>query len=72
MEPSRCRKRSRPTRHSREIAGGPDAPWGSDALCRDLHDMSFDRSQASTYWNYWGHADEMDADLNGVPCETVY
>jgi hypothetical protein len=44
----------------------------SGLFCRDLHAMGYNWSQAITYWNYWGQPDRMDADLNGIPCETVY
>ena len=44
----------------------------SGLFCRDLHAMGYNWNQAITYWNYWGQPDRMDADLNGIPCETVY
>jgi hypothetical protein len=47
-----------------------DLPQG--LLCRDLRDQGFSYSEAVRYWNYWGHPDNMDIDLNGIPCETVW
>ena len=40
--------------------------------CRDLKAMGYNWSEAIAYWNYWGDPDNMDIDLNGIPCETVY
>jgi len=34
--------------------------------------MGYNWSEAIAYWNYWGDPDNMDIDLNGIPCETVY
>lgn len=65
---------------------GPGAA-GSDALpgrvetflgmprgkyCRDLHPFGFSYADAYDYWEWEGRPDRMDADRNGVPCETVY
>jgi hypothetical protein len=41
-------------------------------FCRDLRRMGYPYGDALKYWNYWGQPDNMDADLNGIPCETVY
>ena len=51
-----------------------DGPFGLPAglLCRNLKDMGYSYSDAIYYWNYHGQPDEMDIDLNGIPCETVY
>lgn len=51
------------------FAGLPD---DSDLFCRDLNSMGYDFSEAVIYWVREGAPDRMDADLNGVPCETVY
>jgi hypothetical protein len=40
--------------------------------CRDLKRFGYSYGEALRYWRYWGEPDNMDADLNGIPCETVY
>lgn len=40
--------------------------------CRDLAALGVSYANAATYWIYEGRPDRMDADLNGIPCETVY
>lgn len=47
---------------------------GLDAglFCRDLTAMGYDYASAVTYWVREGSPDRMDADGNGIPCETVY
>lgn len=40
--------------------------------CRDLKALGYPWGDALFYWNYWGQPDNMDIDLNGIPCETVY
>jgi len=47
-----------------------DLPSG--LYCRDLKAMGYSYSQATSYWYYHGRPAMMDADLNGIPCETVY
>lgn len=44
----------------------------SGLLCRDLKAQGYTWANAIDYWNYWGQPDNMDIDLNGIPCETVY
>ena len=44
----------------------------SGLMCRDLHARGVDYSDAVSYWWREGAPDRMDADLNGIPCETVY
>jgi hypothetical protein len=41
-------------------------------FCRDLKRMGYSYGEALQYWHYWDEPDQMDADLNGIPCETVY
>jgi serine protease Do len=41
-------------------------------FCRDFFDFGSFYSDAVAYWILWGFPDRMDADLNGIPCETVY
>lgn len=41
-------------------------------FCRDLRAKGFSYSAAVDYWRQQGQPDQMDADKNGIPCETVY
>lgn len=41
-------------------------------LCRDLADRGYDYEGAVAYWTKEGTPERMDADGNGIPCETVY
>ena len=41
-------------------------------FCRDLAGLGYDYSAAVAYWTREGRPDRMDADRNGIPCETVY
>ena len=47
-----------------------DLPGG--LFCRDLADAGYDTYDALSYYLYWGLPANMDADGNGIPCETVY
>jgi hypothetical protein len=42
------------------------------SYCRDLYPLGFSYADAYAYWEWEGRPDRMDADRNGVPCETVY
>jgi len=44
----------------------------SGLFCRDLAVLGYDYSAAVAYWAREGQPDRMDADRNGIPCETVY
>jgi hypothetical protein len=44
----------------------------SGLLCRDLYAVGYGYSEAVAYWAREGSPDRMDADRNGIPCETVY
>lgn len=44
----------------------------SGLYCRDLDAMGYGFSEAAAYWLAEGAPDRMDADHNGIPCETVY
>lgn len=41
-------------------------------FCRDLDAQGYSYVAAVDYWRMHGQPDQMDADLNGIPCETVY
>lgn len=55
-------------------AGAPSGGGGlpSGLFCRDLVDRGVSYAGAVDYWFAEGAPDRMDADLNGIPCETVY
>jgi hypothetical protein len=40
--------------------------------CADLQSLGYSAKDAVDYWFLWEAPDLMDADLNGVPCETVF
>jgi hypothetical protein len=40
--------------------------------CADLQALGYSAKDAVDYWFLWGSPPLMDADLNGVPCETVF
>ncbi len=41
-------------------------------FCRDLHAFGYSYVDAVAYWVREGSPERMDADRNGIPCETVY
>lgn len=47
-----------------------DVPPGK--FCRDTHAMGFGYPETVAYWMREGMPGRMDADSNGVPCETVF
>jgi hypothetical protein len=53
---------------------GPGDVLGQPAglLCRDLKAKGYSYSAAVDYWRFQGQPNRMDADKNGIPCETVY
>jgi hypothetical protein len=46
--------------------------WQAGLYCRDLAARGASYGVAVRYWWYYGMPDRMDADKNGIPCETVY
>lgn len=44
----------------------------SGLFCRDLYRLGYGFRDAVAYWMSEGQTARMDADRNGVPCETVY
>ena len=56
--------------NGREISGVTF--WSAGLYCRDLAARGASYSEAVRYWWYYGMPDRMDADKNGIPCETVY
>jgi len=47
-----------------------DQPSG--LFCRDLESRGYSYSESVSYWRNQGKPNRMDADGNGIPCETVY
>lgn len=45
---------------------------GAGLFCRDLNAQGYSYAAAVDYWRAHGQPNQMDADANGVPCETVY
>jgi len=56
--------------NGREISGV--VFWSAGLYCRDLAARGASYAEAVRYWWYYGMPDRMDADKNGIPCETVY
>ena len=56
--------------NGREISGV--VFWSAGLYCRDLAARGASYAVAVRYWWYYGMPDRMDADKNGIPCETVY
>ena len=50
----------------------PASDIESGLFCRDLLGRGYGYSEAVAYWTREGQPDRMDADRNGIPCETVY
>lgn len=50
----------------------PPARLDSGLFCRDLARLGHGFGDAMVYWVREGLPDRMDADHNGIPCETVY
>lgn len=44
----------------------------SGLFCRDVSALGYGYADAVAYWTREGQPDRMDADMNGIPCETVY
>jgi hypothetical protein len=47
-------------------------PLESGLMCRDLAGYGVSLDETIGYWMMEGRPDRMDADHNGIPCETVY
>ena len=47
-------------------------PSETGLFCRDLEPAGYSFSGAVAYWVREGARDRMDADRNGIPCETLY
>jgi hypothetical protein len=41
-------------------------------FCRDLANLGYTFAESYEYWVLDGRPERMDADRNGIPCETVY
>lgn len=49
-----------------------DLAASDDLFCRDLNGMGYTYAESVAYWLAHGRPSRMDADGNGIPCETVY
>ena len=57
----------------RKTAGPGDVRGLAAGLfCRDLNARGYSYVAATDYWRRHGQPNQMDADRNGIPCETVY
>ncbi|MGW7681201.1 hypothetical protein ACWGID_10705 [Kribbella sp. NPDC054772] len=56
--------------NGREVNGVVN--WQAGMYCRDLVARGASYAEAVRYWWYYGMPARMDADKNGIPCETVY
>ena len=54
------------------IAIGDVRSLPSGLFCRDLKAKGYSYVAAIDYWRFHGQPNQMDADRNGIPCETVY
>lgn len=52
--------------------GVVDTGPGDGLYCRDLKAQGYTYSESVAYWIAQGRPPRMDADGNGIPCETVY
>jgi hypothetical protein len=50
-----------------EISALPDG-----LRCAELSTLGLGPKQAVDYWFLWGAPELMDADRNGIPCETIW
>ena len=56
-----------PTGEGRDVRTLP-----TGLFCRDLDAQGYSYTAAVEYWRLHGEPNQMDADGNGIPCETVY
>lgn len=68
---------ARPSWQEVFLAGEPPEPPNrsgieSGLFCRDLDALGYHAWDAMRYWLAEGAPDRMDADRNGIPCETVF
>jgi len=61
-----------PTTTTAAVPPGPVREQPDGLFCRDLKARGYTFPQALAYWLADGRPARMDADGNGIPCETVY
>lgn len=61
-----------PTPAAPTSAPGVESGDGPVLLCKDLKAKGYNYSEAVIYWTTHGLPEALDADKNGIPCETVY
>jgi hypothetical protein len=64
--------RDRSTRPRRNNGPGDVGAEPAGLFCRDLYLKGYSYSAAVDYYRMHGNANQMDADRDGIPCETVY
>jgi hypothetical protein len=57
---------------SAALALGALAAEPAGLRCADLKSIGYGAKDSVDYWFYWGSPPLMDADLDGIPCETVF
>ena len=57
---------------SQASARGDVRALAAGLFCRDLQARGYSYVAAIDYWRVHGQPNQMDADRNGIPCETVY
>jgi hypothetical protein len=74
VPPKKRPSKAKPTPTTPPAPSGPGDVRTLQAglFCRDLNAQGYSYVAAVDYWRMHGQPDQMDADLNGVPCETVY
>ncbi len=61
-----------PTQPSYSTGPGDVRALPAGLFCRDLYPRGYSYAAAVDYWRLHGQPGQMDIDLNGIPCETVY
>lgn len=61
-----------PTTAAARRTAGRASPTSTTLLCKNLKSRGYNFAEANAYWELEGKPDRMDADGNGIPCQTVY
>jgi hypothetical protein len=54
------------------LALGPLVAQPAGLRCADLRSLGYGAKDSVDYWFFWNSPPLMDADLDGIPCETVF
>ncbi len=71
-EPSHTKARKPRSQQQGRSQPGNVAALPAGLFCRDLNARGYSYVAAVGYWRLHGNPNQMDADRNGIPCETVY